>query len=225
MKTYYGDREKCYECYRPKSSCMCEHFESIQTQSKFVILMHPKEFKKVKNNTGYFTHRSLPNSELFVGIDFSHHQRINAIIESHECYILFPSQNAINLTYERPKTPSKKIAIFLIDSTWACAKKIFTSSTNLQALSHMSFEMTRASAYEIKEQPEAHFLSTIESTLCVLELLKKWEIEKISDEKLKNFLNPFHAMIRYQKELISNPKTNAVRFRKHRTPKETMATY
>lgn len=214
MKTYYGDREKCYVCFRPKSSCMCEHFESIQTQSKFVILMHPKEFKKVKNNTGYFTHRSLPNSELFMGIDFSEHKRINEIIATHESYILFPSKNAINLTYERPKTPSKKIAIFLIDSTWACAKKIFTQSTNLQKLTHMSFETTKESLYEIKEQPEAHFLSTIESTLVVLELLKKWEIEEIEEKKIERFLNPFYAMIAYQKELINNPKSHAVRFRK-----------
>ena len=217
MKTYYGDREKCYVCFRPKSSCMCEHFESIQTQSKFVILMHPKEFKKVKNNTGYFTHRSLPNSELFMGIDFSEHKRINEIIATHESYILFPSKNAINLTYERPKTPSKKIAIFLIDSTWACAKKIFTQSTNLQKLTHMSFETTKESLYEIKEQPEAHFLSTIESTLVVLELLKKWEIEEIEEKKIERFLNPFYAMIAYQKELINNPKSHAVRFKKNRT--------
>ena len=218
MKTYYGDREKCYGCYRPKSSCMCQHCVEIQTQSKFIILMHPKEFKKVKNNTGRFTHLSLPNSELFVGIDFSDHARINAIIDSHESYILFPSQDAINLTYERPK-PSSKLAIFLIDATWACAKKIFTASRNLQRVAHMSFETTKESAYEIKVQPQAHFLSTIESTQTVLELLHKWEFEQLDEKKLAAFLSPFHAMIAYQKELINNPKTNAVRFKKHNKTK------
>jgi DTW domain-containing protein YfiP len=38
--------------------------------------MHPKEFKKTKNGTGHFTHLSLPNSELFMGIDFSDNDRI-----------------------------------------------------------------------------------------------------------------------------------------------------
>lgn len=195
---------------------MCEHFESIETQTKFVILMHPKEFKKVKNNTGHFTHKSLPNSELFVGIDFSEHSRINAIIESHESYILFPSQNAINLTTTQPKRSDKNLAIFLIDSTWACAKKIFTQSTNLQKLAHMSFHTDRVSKYEIKIQPEEHFLSTIESTLVVLELLKKWNIEEIEEAQFAAFLSPFEAMIAYQKELINNPKSHAVRFKKRR---------
>ncbi len=194
---------------------MCKHFEKIQTQTKFVILMHPKEFKKVKNNTGHFTHMSLPNSELFMGIDFSNHRRINEIIATHESYILFPSTNAINLTNTNPQTSEKPLAIFLIDSTWACTKKMFTLSSNLNKLQHMSFTTSRTSAYEIKVQPEEAYLSTIESTLVVLEALSEHRIENIKDAQLQNFLNPFLEMIKYQKKLINNSKSHAVRFKRH----------
>ena len=214
MKTYYGDREKCYKCYRPKSSCMCGYFEHIKTDTKFVILMHPKEFKKVKNNTGHFTHQSLNNSELFVGIDFSNHKRINEIISTHDSYILFPSKDAINLSKEKPSRRDKPLAIFVIDSTWACTKKMFTQSTNLNTLKHISFTTTKTSKYEIKVQPDEAYLSTIESTLVVLELLDRWGIEDIEKKSLKNFLTPFEKMIEYQKELISNPISHAVRFKK-----------
>ena len=213
-KTYYGDREKCYKCYRPQSSCMCEHCVKVETETKFIILMHPKEFKKVKNNTGHFTHLSLPNSELFVGIDFSDNKRINEIIQTHESYILFPSKDALNLSTTKPQTGKKKLAIFLIDSTWACTKKIYTQSTNLRTLPHMSFTTTKRSAYEIKVQPESHFLSTIESTQVVLELLNRWDIEQIEPAHIQEFTKPFFQMICYQKELIANPKSRAVRFRK-----------
>ncbi len=215
MKTYYGDREKCYKCYRPKSSCMCEHITTVQTQTKFVILMHPKEFKKVKNNTGFFTHLSLPNSHVFVGIDFSEHQAINEIIATHESFILFPSSNAINLTNENPQQSKKPLAIFLIDSTWACTKKIFTLSSNLNTLKHLSFTTTKTSQYEIKEQPNAAYLSTIESTLVVLELLNKHKVEQLKESELHGFLKPFLKMIAYQKELIANPQSHAVRFKRH----------
>ncbi|WP_457748335.1 tRNA-uridine aminocarboxypropyltransferase [Sulfurimonas sp.] len=214
MKTYYGDREKCYKCYRPKSSCMCGYFEHIQTQTKFVILMHPKEFKKVKNNTGHFTHQSIENSELFVGIDFTCNTRINEIIATHESYILFPSQDAVNLTTTYPKSGEKPLAIFLIDSTWSCTKKMFTQSQNLQKLKHMSFTTTKTSQYQIKIQPDENYLSTIESTLVVLELLKEWKIECIEENKLKGFLQPFSKMIAYQQNLIANPKSHAVRFKR-----------
>ena len=215
--TVYGDREKCYRCYRPKSSCMCEYINAIDTNTKFIILMHPKEFKKVKNNTGFFTHLSLSNSELFIGIDFSEHKRINEIISTHESYILFPSLNAVNLSEESSSlTPSinKPMAIFIIDSTWACTKKMFTLSKNLNKLQHMSFTTDVTSKYRIKEQPESNYLSTIESTLVVLELLNKHSVENINKRELDGFLNPFFKMIEYQQKLIENPLSNAVRYKK-----------
>lgn len=179
--------------------------------------MHPKELKKVKNNTGRFTHLLLENSELFVGIDFSKHSKINEIIKTHESYILFPSENALNLSEESPQVNSelkKNIAIFLIDSTWACARKMFTQSTNLQKLHHMSFTTQRESLYQIKEQPKKNYLSTIESTLVVLELLNTHGVEKIKEEKLNSFLNPFLEMVEYQKELIECAPSKSVRFRR-----------
>ena len=186
---------------------MCEHFEHIQTDTKFVILMHPKEFKKVKNNTGHFTHQSLDNSELFVGINFTSNKRINEIIATHESYILFPSEHALNLTQTYPKKSDKPLAIFLIDSTWNCTKKIFMQSENLKRLKHMSFTTTKTSQYQIKVQPDENYLSTIESTLVVLELLDKWGIEDIEEKSLNGFLNPFFGMIQLGKS--DEPNTNS----------------
>ena len=217
--TIYGSREKCYKCYRPKSSCMCEYINAVDTKTKFIILMHPKEFKKVKNNTGFFTHLSLSNSEIFIGIDFSEHKRINEIIASHESYILFPSSNALDLSEESSNFTlgtNKPMAIFLIDSTWACTKKMFTLSQNLNKLKHMSFTTDVTSQYQIKEQPKSNYLSTIESTLVVLELLNKRSVENIKKEKLNGFLNPFFKMIEYQKNLIENPSSCAVRYKKRK---------
>ncbi len=216
--TIYGDREKCYKCFRPKSSCMCEHIDAFDTDTKFVILMHPKEFKKVKNNTGFFTHLTLKNSELFIGIDFSDHNKINEIIDTHNSFILYPSEGAVDLSQSDPSSLSnKKMAIFIIDSTWSCAKQIFEKSQNLKDLKHLSFSTSKTSQYQIKVQPESNYLSTIESTHVVVELLNKWNIESTQKTKLDSFLNPFYEMIEYQKKLIANPLSNSVRYK----PKST----
>lgn len=105
------------------------------------------------------------------------------------------------------------MAIFLIDSTWACSLKMMRESKNLHTLSHISFDSTKRSEFKIKEQPLEYCLSTIESTLTVLELLTKWQIETIDQEKLDAFLTPFHAMIDYQLACIQNPLHHAVRFK------------
>ena len=181
-------------------------------RTKFIILMHPKEFKKVKNGTGHLTHLSLENSELFVGIDFTNHKIINEIIASHDSYILYPSKDAINLS-NTDIDAKRKIAIFIIDSTWSCSMKMFRDSKNLQTLKHISFDATKLSQFKIKQQPAEYCLSTIESTLSVLELLNKWNIESVEQNSLDEFLNPFLKMVEYQQKIIANPTSCSIRYK------------
>ncbi len=68
---------------------MCKHIRQINTKTKFIILMHPKEFKKTKNGTGHFTNMSLSNSEIFIGINFSNHEKINSLINDVKMSVIF----------------------------------------------------------------------------------------------------------------------------------------
>jgi len=196
----FENREICYKCYRPKTSCVCEFIiNPIKTNTKFVILMHPKEFRKTKNGTGHMTNNSLENCELHVGIDFTNHKRVNELLndKNYEPYVLYPDINSIKLNTQ--KLSNDKISlIFIIDSTWPCSKKILRVSKNLQDLQKISFEHNKSSQFKIKTQPNQYCLSTIESTLCVLEQLNFHKIETISNDSLDNFLMPFEKMVEYQ---------------------------
>ena len=195
-----NQREICYKCYRPKTSCICEHLiNPISTNTKFVILMHPKEFRKTKNGTGHMTNNSLENCELYVGIDFTNHKRVNELLnnKTYEAFILYPDVNSIKLNTQ--KLPNeKKALIFIIDSTWPCSKKILRLSINLHNLRKVSFEHNKSSQFKIKTQPNQYCLSTIESTLCLLEQLNLQNIENIPSKSLENFLKPFEQMVDYQ---------------------------
>lgn len=192
------NRTVCYRCYRPKSSCMCIYIKPIETKTKFVILMHPKEFRKTKNGTGHFTNLSLENCELHVGIDFTKHKKINTLISSKNCYVLYPSDTSIKLNSASLSHTNSEIVLFLIDATWPCSRAMLRGSPNIDALQKVSFTHTKSSAFAFKEQPQTYCLSTIESTLCVLELLNKHRIENIGTKNLENFLSPFHKMVEYQ---------------------------
>ena len=194
------NRTVCYKCFRPQSSCMCQHIESIETETRFIILMHPKEFKRTKNGTGHFTHLSLVNSEIHIAVDFSEHTAINKIIDdpSNVCYVLYPHEKSINLNVEPIGQGTKQRVIFLIDSTWPCSRAILTASPNIDALQKVSFTHTEVSGFTFKQQPKEYCLSTMESTLCVLKLLNEHEVEKIAPQKLEGFLKPFEKMVEYQ---------------------------
>lgn len=193
-------RNMCYTCYRPITSCMCKYITPIETQTRFVILMHPKEFRKTKNGTGHFTNLSLVKCEIHVGIDFSQHPKINEILSNpaHTCYVVYPSQTSINLNESSITQKGKNTVLFLIDATWPCSKSMLVHSPNLNALTKVSFTHTKVSAFDFKKQPKDYCLSTIESTLCVLELLNASNDEALHKKSLDAFLLPFKKMVEYQ---------------------------
>lgn len=189
---------------RPESSCMCCYTKPQVTNTKFVILMHPMEYKKEKNGTGFLTRRQLVNSEIIMGVDFTHDKKVNAYLESHDCFILYPGEESLNLSLEGTTLPKqlKERVIFIIDGTWACAKKMLKHSLNLHSLPKLSFESKQLSQFHIKQQPHKACLSTIESTKILIDLLVKKDVETI---ETKDFLLPFEKMIEYQIDIINNP--------------------
>ena len=196
---------------------MCSYVNPIATRTKFIILMHPKEFKKTKNGTGRLTYLSLPNSELYIDVDFSDHTDINALIENSDnrCYLLYPGKNALNLNTQKIESKEKQIVIFILDATWACSVKMLRVSRNLHALPRVSFTHTKSSEFMIKEQPKDFCLSTIESTVTLLELLHLQGIEEIEEGAFERFLDPFRSMVEYQIECASQ-SAESVRFKKRR---------
>ncbi|MDO9207252.1 MAG: tRNA-uridine aminocarboxypropyltransferase [Sulfuricurvum sp.] len=208
-------RTTCYRCYRPMPLCLCSHVKPITTNTKFVILMHPKEFKKTKNGTGHLTHLSLPNSELFIDVDFTNHNAVNAILNDDDtlCYVLYPGKESLPLNAQKIVTHGKRLVIFIIDGTWPCSVKMLRLSKNLQRLPKLSFTHSKTSQFQIKEQPADFCLSTIESTLTILELLNAHELETIEKEAFEPFLDPFLLMVEYQIKCISRRDQSAVRFK------------
>ena len=172
--------------------------------------MHPKEYRKQKNGTGHMTHLQLENSEIIVGVDFTHNTRVNEILanEHSSSFLLYPGKDSFNLSIRQPAETHAVMGaaphIFLLDGTWPCARKMLTLSTNLQQLKRVSFDATITSKFIIKQQPEALCLSTIESIYTVLNVLHASGFEHCDT---KHFLIPFEKMIAHQLAYMRNPKS------------------
>ncbi len=194
---------------RPASTCICKHCSPVKTNTRFIILMHPKEYKKERNGTGQMTKLQLENSEIIVGVDFTNNKRVNEILnkENSSSFLLYPGKDNFNLSTRKSPEVYSFLGfnphIFLLDGTWPCARKMLKLSKNLQQLKRVSFDNKITSKFIIKQQPGSLCLSTIESVYTVLNLLKKAEIEQC---ETTNFLLPFEKMIEYQLVHMLNPK-------------------
>lgn len=204
-------RPECLRCRRPAVVCVCAHITELRTRTRFVFLMHPKEVRKIKNGSGRMAHLSLAGSELLVGVDFTDHPRVNALLRdpSLSCRLLYPrAQGAMK---EGPNPTSVRDAasitpvLFLLDATWPFAKKIMRLSTNLHGLPRLSLKVERPSEFVIKHQPHPACLATIEAVDRTLWDLAGVGEEHYGQEHSDRLLAPFREMNRLALEAAADP--------------------
>ena len=195
-------RQHCHVCNRPKSVCLCGLIEPFDTQTRFVILMHPKEARKQKSGTGRLCHRVLKNSRLHIGIDFTNESKVRALIEDpqYTSVLLFPAPQAVNLSqdgYRALTGRQGRLQIFVVDGTWPLAGKILRLSENLRALPAVSFSPRQPSNFQFKKQPRAEYLSTLESIHLLLELGQEQGIE-IAGRQIEQLPKIFERLVQIQ---------------------------
>lgn len=164
-----------------------------------MILLHPKE-ARTRIGTGRLVHLCVSNSRLIEGVDFRDNIEVNELISDsrYHCVVLYPSDQAIDISAGTPinlKTiapDGKKLIIFVIDGTWASARKMLRISSNIAALPRVRFNPPHASAYLIRRQPRAYCYSTIEAVHFMIERFSG------SSKEHDQLLDVFYDMVKTQ---------------------------
>ena len=194
-------RQVCWKCHRPVESCYCRFTAPVDCGIKFVFLMHPKEAKKQKTGTGRLASLCLPGSEIFVGIDFTNHERINQLINDPQYYpvLLYPSDDAWTAGKEGLKETlnGRTLLAFIVDSTWFCSKKMIRYSMNINRLPKFSFTGQYKSIFTFKHEPAEYCVSTIETCYYLIKELQQSGIAK-KDANPEPLMNVFKEMIKFQ---------------------------
>ncbi len=190
----------CLHCRRRLATCVCSELRPFRTQTRFIILMHPMEYKKEKVGTGRFSHLILENSQIIVGIGFDSDPEYLKVLndENYQSVVLYPGENTVNLS-EASATdlPGKPLQVFVIDGTWACAKKMMKLTTSLHDLPRVSFTTDRISEFKVKHQPIAGCLSTAESLHQVLLELNRMGREATLGQE-ENLMDVFRKTVEQQ---------------------------
>ncbi|MFP5384600.1 MAG: tRNA-uridine aminocarboxypropyltransferase [Bacteriovoracia bacterium] len=212
----------CLKCRRRLLTCVCEKLRPFETNSRFIILMHPMEFKKEKVGTGRFSHLILNNSEIIVDINFDENLRLQEILKDsdYETYLLYPGYETIDLGTDELKIKLLKRPQFIvIDGTWPCAKKMMKLSTSLHHLPRVSFNTKRESEFKVKHQPLPGCLSTVESIHQVLLDLNRMGVEETLSKE-ENLMEVFRHTVNQQIELAQDPNRQGYRKKAFSSPSE-----
>lgn len=179
----------------------------MDTRTRIVLLMHPKEFRHQKCTTGRLTCLNLANSEIMPGIDFDDDARFRSLIDDPGNYpvLLYPGDGAMRLhrgDLDASTVGPRRLVVFLIDATWHCARKIVRESPALMRLPRLAIQPGAPSRFLIKRQPAPWCLSTIEAVHELLLALEQGGLDLYPDKN--RLLAAFHAMQDFQLMQIAN---------------------
>jgi DTW domain-containing protein YfiP len=204
----------------------------METRTRFVFLMHPKEFKQEKAGTGRLTQLCLPHSSLHMGIGFDADEEVQALLSDpgHYPVLLYPGAEAINLSEatQAGSVQSAKLAalrdaivrrallVVILDATWSGARKMLRLSRSLQRLPRIMFTPHQPSRYVIKQQPQVGCLSTLEATHELLLALESLGLDGYP--KPEQLLEIFRRMQDFQIRCAADPKREGYRHRSFTEP-------
>lgn len=183
----FSPREVCGRCRRPVKVCYCSKLTELPTQTRVVILQHPRE-RDNAIGTARMASLCLPGSELLVGVRWDDHAGLARALSdpARPPALLFPGPGAKNILTERPPGP---ITLIVVDGTWSQAKNLVRDNDVLRALPRYAFAAPEPSEYRIRKEPDVAFVSTIEALMHVLGVLED------QPPRFRALLEPFRAMV------------------------------
>jgi DTW domain-containing protein YfiP len=227
-------REMCYRCFWPQPLCWCPSLLPLETRTRFVFLMHPKEFKQEKAGTGRLTQLCLPHSSLHMGIAFDGDAGVSEILADPRYFpvLLYPGRNTLNLSHAftaaggptaefaafRDALAGRTLLVVILDATWSGARKMLKLSSGLQRLPRLMFTPASLSRYVIKRQPQDGCLSTLEAVHELLTVLERVGLDTYQDPG--RLLAIFQRMQDFQLRCAADPARTGYRRRAYKDPGE-----
>ena len=180
-------RATCGRCWRPVSACWCAALEPLPVRTRVVFLQHPRE-SRVSIGTARIAHLGLAGSELYEGVEFAGHPRIEAWLAEEGTALLFPGEGAVAPdALERPPK-----ALIVIDGTWPQARKMIRLNPQLRSLPRIGFMPRKPGNYRIRREPAQHCVATVEA---VVEVLAAFERD---EARFAPLIQAFDSMVERQ---------------------------
>jgi len=163
------ERPTCYRCFRPTAHCLCGVIPTVDNRTPVVILQHPRE-RTHPFNTARLAELGLRQIEVLVD-HLSRLRRDPAPLGALDgAALLYPASDARDVTTLGPGEAPRRL--FVIDGTWHHARTLYRDIPVLGTLPHLTLPNHLRSAFQIRQQPDVHCLSTIEAVVFALRALE-----------------------------------------------------
>ncbi len=177
----------CARCERPVSVCYCAALTTVDTDSRIVILQHPREHG-MPIGTAHMASLCLPQASLHVGLTWDESDVLREACGDPErpAVLLYPGPDARDILTEPPPSP---VTLVVVDGTWSQARSVVRNNPQLASLPRYAFRAPEPSNYRIRREPCDEYVSTLEAVMHVLGAIEG------EPERFRALLQPMNAMV------------------------------
>lgn len=168
-----GNRiRRCQHCLLPLKQCLCDTIVSTDARSRFCLVMFDTEPMK-PSNTGRLIADILPDTAAFQWSRTEPPQELLDLVNNpdYQPVVVFPASYADEgREVISTPAPGKPPLFIMLDGTWTEARKMFRKSPYLDALPVISVDLSRVSAYHLREAHAEDQYCTAEVAIALLDL-------------------------------------------------------
>lgn len=168
-----GNRiRRCQRCLLPLRQCLCDTLTTANARSRFCLVMFDTEPMK-PSNTGRLIADILPDTEAFQWSRTTPPQALLDLVRNpdYQPVVVFPASYAGPDRKVISTPASGKPPLFImLDGTWTEARKMFRKSPWLDDLPLISVDLSRVSAYRLREVHAEGQYCTAEVAIALLDL-------------------------------------------------------
>lgn len=161
--------DPCPICFLHRERCICASIPKLDLKTRVSLVIHYKELKRT-TNSGRLAVQALVNSGMSIRGETSGRVDLSSLLSpDYESYVLFPSEDAVNLEDLRPVKP---VQLIVTDGNWRQASKLNTRHPELAHLPRVKINSENTARHHLRREHFPEGLSTLEAIALALRVLE-----------------------------------------------------
>ncbi|XGC81899.1 tRNA-uridine aminocarboxypropyltransferase [Bdellovibrio bacteriovorus] len=165
--------DPCPTCFLHRDRCICAFIPKHDLKTRVSLIIHAKELKRT-TNTGRLALHALTNSQMYVRGGSTERLDLNLLlVPEYETYVLFPSDDAVNLEDIKPQKP---IQLIVTDGNWRQASKLNTRHPELAHVPRVKIGAANTARYHLRKEHFSEGLATLEAIALAIRIIEGEEV-------------------------------------------------
>lgn len=174
--------DRCPKCLMRLELCLCGSIPAINLATKIVLIVSKREII-VPTNTGRLASQALSNSVVLIRGDQARPYDLNEHLPADgENLVLYPSDDAQELSLELLKSFRRPITLVVPDGNWRQTAKMRKRDPVMAKLTSVKLAPGLPSAYRVRHESKEGGLATIEAIARALGVLENTDVQKSLEE-------------------------------------------